>query len=193
MTIASGRVAVDAVEALSAVGDLDRARFVAGTLPPDARERLAVQAHLAAADGDLNRAIELLLEAPATVAPYPCARELLLLGTFQRRLRRRRDARESLTAARREFESLGARLWLERTDEQLARIGGRAPSGNVLTESERRVAELVATGLSNKEAAATLVVSVHTVEAHLAHIYAKLGIHSRTALASRLAELVIPT
>jgi ATP/maltotriose-dependent transcriptional regulator MalT len=194
LMIAGGRVAVDTVEALSAVGDIDRAWVVARTMPPDARERSVVQAQLTAGEGDLDRAIELLLTAPPTEAPYPRAREMLLLGTLQRRLRRRRDARETLNAARAEFERLGARLWLDRTDEQLARIGGRAPSGNVLTESERRVAELVAAGLSNKEVAAALVISVHTVEAHLRNIYAKLGIHSRAALAGQLAtDVAIPT
>ena len=57
-----------------------------------------------------------------------------------------------------------------------------------LTPSEERVATLAAEGLSNKEIAASLVVTVQTVEAHLSHAYAKLGIRSRSQLGPRLAE-----
>ena len=55
-----------------------------------------------------------------------------------------------------------------------------------LTPSERRVAELAASGRSNKQIAHELHITVHTVEAHLSHGYAKLGIHSRGQLAGRL-------
>jgi len=51
-----------------------------------------------------------------------------------------------------------------------------------LTPAEREVARLVAHGLTNAEAADRLLVSCRTVETHLAHLYAKLGIHSRTEL-----------
>ncbi len=57
-----------------------------------------------------------------------------------------------------------------------------------LTPSERRVVELAADGRSNKEIAHAVSVSVHTVEVHLAHAFAKLGVQSRTQLARRLAE-----
>ena len=53
--------------------------------------------------------------------------------------------------------------------------------------AERRVAELAAQGLANKEIAQALVVTVSTVEFHLSKTYAKLGIRSRAQLASRLA------
>ena len=57
-----------------------------------------------------------------------------------------------------------------------------------LTEAERRIADRVAAGLSNKEVAATLFLSVSTVEAALWKIYRKLDVRSRTQLAARLAE-----
>jgi DNA-binding NarL/FixJ family response regulator len=57
----------------------------------------------------------------------------------------------------------------------------------VLTSSEQRVSELAAAGLSNKEIAGTLFIAVHTVEVHLSHAYAKLGIRSRAQLASRVS------
>ena len=66
-------------------------------------------------------------------------------------------------------------------------MGARRPrAAGELTPSETRVAELAADGLSNKEIAQMLVVSVHTVERHLKHVYSKLGIRSRGQLAQRL-------
>ena len=56
----------------------------------------------------------------------------------------------------------------------------------MLTESERRVAELVASGRSNQEAAAELFISVKTVEANLTRIYRKLSVRSRTELANHM-------
>ena len=69
--------------------------------------------------------------------------------------------------------------------EELARVGGRAPSDGALTATEQRVAELVAEGLQTKQVAAALFVSQKTVEGHLTHIYGKLGVRSRTELARR--------
>jgi DNA-binding CsgD family transcriptional regulator len=63
----------------------------------------------------------------------------------------------------------------------------------VLTPTEERVARLVAEGRSNREAAAALYLSRHTVEGHLSRIYAKLGVRSRTELAHRLAAAGRPS
>jgi DNA-binding CsgD family transcriptional regulator len=115
------------------------------------------------------------------------ARTLLLLGRHQRRLQRRAAARESLAQARREFDALGCSGWSARAKAELARVSGRRSGDDLLTASERRVVELAAVGLPNKEIAARLHVSVYTVEAHLSHVYAKLGIRSRAQLAARLA------
>jgi DNA-binding NarL/FixJ family response regulator len=57
-----------------------------------------------------------------------------------------------------------------------------------LTPQELAVARLVAGGLTNQQVARELVVSVKTVEYHLSHVYAKLGVNSRLHLGSRLAE-----
>jgi DNA-binding NarL/FixJ family response regulator len=97
-----------------------------------------------------------------------------------------RAACESLQEAFAVFEELGARLWAERARAELGRIGGRAPNAGELTPTERRVAALVAAGRSNKEIASELFVTVRTVETHLTKVYAKLGVHSRTELVSRL-------
>ena len=61
-------------------------------------------------------------------------------------------------------------------------------SSDGLTAAEQRVVELAADGLANKEIALSLSMSVRTVEVHLKHAYAKLGVRSRTQLARRLAE-----
>jgi DNA-binding CsgD family transcriptional regulator len=115
--------------------------------------------------------------------PFDRGRTLLALGVLQRRLKQRRAARASLEAALTIFETLGARLWVEKTRVELSRIGGRPPRGDVLTATERQVAELVAEGHANKEIATALFVTVKAVEANLTRIYRKLGIHSRTELA----------
>jgi DNA-binding NarL/FixJ family response regulator len=85
------------------------------------------------------------------------------------------------------FDKLPAALWAERAQAELDRVGLRR-SGGELTETERRVAQLAASGLKNHEVAARLFVSPKTVEANLARAYRKLGIRSRAELGARLAQ-----
>lgn len=93
-------------------------------------------------------------------------------------------AREALEQARSTLERLDCPGWAEAAAQELARVSGRRrASEGELTPTERRIAELVATGLSNKEVASELFVTVTTVESHLSKVYAKLGIRSRTQLA----------
>jgi DNA-binding CsgD family transcriptional regulator len=147
---------------------------------------------LAAETGDLDGARAALTSALAehqhAPLPFDRARTLLVLGTVERRAKRKRAAREALEEALAVFKELGARPWAKRAHSELARIGGRAPSAGALTPTERRVAELVGQGRSNKEVAAALFVTVKTVEAHLSRIYAKLGVRSRAELAHRLSQ-----
>jgi DNA-binding CsgD family transcriptional regulator len=115
------------------------------------------------------------------------ARSLLSLGRAQRRLKKWAAARRSLETAARAFDEIGSPGWAERTRAELARISGRRPvATGELTPTERRVVELAAGGRSNKEIAQTLFVTVNTVEGHLSHAYAKLGVHSRAQLANHL-------
>lgn len=196
----AARFVFDEVEALAGIGALadagallDRWEERARTL--DRASALAASARcrglLAAARGDLEGALASLEEALAehdrATLPFDRARTLLALGDVQRRAQRRRAARETLEKALREFEALGARIWAARARSELARIGGRRASGDGLTATEERVAELVSQGLTNKAVAERLYVTDRTVEGHLSRIYAKLGIRSRTELASRLA------
>jgi DNA-binding CsgD family transcriptional regulator len=86
------------------------------------------------------------------------------------------------------FERLGASLWAQRARDELARFGRRASAGE-LTAAERRAVELAIDGLSNKQIAAALFVTVNTVEVHLSHAYAKLDVRSRAQLAGRMASV----
>jgi DNA-binding CsgD family transcriptional regulator len=150
------------------------------------------RALLAAAKGHGEKALSLLEAAFAHLervpGPFERGRALLVQGAVQRRLKRRRLARESLDESLAIFEHLGAGLWAERARAELARIGGRQASGDQLTPSERRVAELAAEGRSNREIAAALSITVHTVEGALTRAYGKLAVKSRTQLAQRLGQ-----
>ena len=86
------------------------------------------------------------------------------------------------------YEAIGSSGWAAEARSDLSRVGARRPTQGVLTPTERRVAALAVDGLSNKEIARGLVVTVNTVEFHLRNAYAKLGIRSRTQLAPRLLE-----
>lgn len=145
---------------------------------------LASRGRLEEAEAELDAALAL---EPPTFFPLQHGRTLLLLGIVRRRARKLKAASESLTAALGTFEEIGAALWAERARAELQRIGGRTRSAGELTPSEQRVAALVAEGRSNKEVAAALVVSVHTVEAALTSIYRKLDVRSRTEMAHKLA------
>jgi DNA-binding CsgD family transcriptional regulator len=189
------------VEALQAVGEtasavelLDRFEGEARRLDREAGLALAARCRglLAAAEGEFERAErafdEALKQHRLVEEPFELARTLLAFGSVQRRAKKRAHARELLGRALAGFDQLGARLWAERARAELARIGGRAPSGDDLTATERQLADLVAEGLSNKEIAAALFVTPKTVGTKLSRMYAKVGVHSRTELVRRLGE-----
>jgi DNA-binding CsgD family transcriptional regulator/DNA polymerase III delta prime subunit len=118
------------------------------------------------------------------------ARTLLGLGRAQRRHRKWGAARESLEGAAGAFSELGSPGWADLARSELERVGARRPAGDgKLTSAEARVVGLAAEGMSNKEIALALVVTVHTVEVHLSRAYAKLGVKSRSQLAGALAAL----
>ena len=79
-------------------------------------------------------------------------------------------------------------MWAEKATTETARIGGRSPGPLELTPTEQEVADLVGKGLTNREVANALFLSVSTVEANLRRIYQKLGVRSRTELSRRLSD-----
>jgi ATP/maltotriose-dependent transcriptional regulator MalT len=196
-------VAPELVEALLEVGEYDEAQAVADRLgaPAEGQEhpwrratagRCRACVRLSARVYDEEVAAEL----GGAVAAYEelglrfdAARSLLALGRAQRRHRKWKASRESLERAAATFDELGSSGWAEAARSELARVGARRPRAEgELTEAERRVVELAADGLSNKEIAGSLVVSVPTVEGHLSRAYAKLGVRSRAQLAARLSQ-----
>lgn len=130
--------------------------------------------------------------------PLHHARLALDFGVFLRRAGRRTAAHEQLSAARTALAELGAEPFLKTCDRELTALGscpGGLPSPSAardglapLTPQEHAVAQLAATGLSNRQIARELILSVKTVEYHLSHAYAKLGIGSRIGLVGRITE-----
>jgi DNA-binding CsgD family transcriptional regulator len=135
--------------------------------------------------------IELLREAVEQLAGSEArlehARALVDLGAALRRANHRTEARERLREGVDLAQELGAFGLAERANDEIAATGARPrkvlQTGlDALTASERRVAQLAADGMSNKEIAQTLFVTIKTVEMHLSHAYRKLEINSRAQL-----------
>jgi DNA-binding CsgD family transcriptional regulator len=117
------------------------------------------------------------------------ARVLLRYGVYLRRRDERVAARKPFAEAHELAESVGAEIIRTRAAEELAAVGGRQrrrhENPDALTGAEARVASLAYEGMSDREIAQRLNISVHTVETHLQHVYRKLGIKSRRDLMRR--------
>ena len=193
-------------EALVALRRLDEADAVLRPYEDLAAERGRRSSQAAAArvrgaleaargrDGAARQAFEAAIEhAAALPAPFERALVQHAYGAFLRRAGERRAALAQLSRARETFARLDARPFQVRADRELAGTGlapSRRPSFDPnrvpLTPQELAVSRLVAGGHTNKEVASELVVSVKTVEYHLANVFAKLGIGSRRDLRARL-------
>jgi DNA-binding CsgD family transcriptional regulator len=194
-------VVPELIEALAELGDLDRARSVTETLTRLAQAQehpwgLATarrcRALVLLAAGRYDRGAGATLADAATELAglglgFDSARCHLSLGRAQRRLKQWGPARKSLERAAAAFTQLGSAGWAQRAQEELARVGGRAPGApGALTPTEQDVVQLAADGLTNKEIARQLSLAVHTVEVHLSRAYGKLGVRSRSQLAAQL-------
>ena len=191
-------LAVEALVGLGRLGEADRllesyegrARQLDRTV--SIADALHCRALLLAARLDLETAVTAAEEAVqrfnSLALTFETARALLVLGEIRRRARQKGAARQAVTRALRTFERLGAERWAERARAELTRTDARRTPGAELTETEQRVAELVAAGRTNREIAGALFMSVHTVEAHLTRIYRTLGVRSRTELARRAVD-----
>jgi DNA-binding CsgD family transcriptional regulator/tetratricopeptide (TPR) repeat protein len=191
----------DAIEARVAVGQLEQARRLLATFDAQARAlnhrwakpaALRCRALLLLADGETGAAVAAADDAAtrfeALGFKLDHGRALLLAGDALRRRGERRRAADRLESAADTFSTLGAPLWLARVERELKRARPRPQRHQELTSAERRVAELVAAGSTNREVAAQLFTTVGTVEVHLTRIYRKIGVRSRTELARRVGE-----
>ncbi len=147
----------------------------------------AARGRLPEAEAAFGRAAESL---DGVVAPFDRALLDLAHGQVLRRAGQRRAAAKRLSAARERFATLRARPYVERCEQEAAACGlapakrsGVDPSR--LTAQELAVARLVAVGMSNRHVASELFISIKTVQFHLTHVYAKLGVSSRAELASQ--------
>ncbi len=156
---------------------------------------------LAMARGELKRADQVLRDGcnAADAGPFPFHRALLHLehGRCLSRLQQRKAAITALRAADDTFTRLAASPFARATASELTALGvrkrvGGDPNLPGLTGQELRVARLVASGLSNREAAAQLYLSPKTVEYHLASVFTKLGVSSRHQLAARITGRETP-
>jgi DNA-binding CsgD family transcriptional regulator len=179
--------AAAALERFAAWTPISRARFVHGVL---ARCR-AMLAEGDEAESLFQEALELhARETP----PFEQARTQLAYGERLRRERRKIEARAQLRSALDTFDGVGATLWAQRARGELNATGESARKRDAstiddLTPQELRIAQLVAAGASNRDAAAQLFVSPKTVEYHLRKVFLKLGLSSRVELARvQLAE-----
>lgn len=157
----------------------------------------AVRGQAKAAEAAFESGLELLKPLPM---PFEWALLELAYGQVLRRQGQRRAAAARLQAAHERFDALGARPYLERCQRELLACGlapavRRTFDPRQLTPQELAVARLVAAGLSNQRVASELFVSIKTVQFHLTHIYAKLGVSSRAELVARLKDemAVMPT
>ena len=189
--------------ALVDVGDLDAAeQFIASASAiATARSNPLLAARLAHARGrldfarhDVASAAASLEHASAQVEPLgmPFEQGLIELthGQVLRRSGERRAAAAALLAAQLRLGELDAQPSLQRCEAELSACG-LAPAARkthdytALTPRELAVTRLVVTGMTNREVAEALMLSTKTVEFHLGHVYAKLGVRTRSELRAR--------
>jgi ATP/maltotriose-dependent transcriptional regulator MalT len=176
----------DVEESLDLANDMGRRSVLARLSRP--------QAALALADGNAHRARVVLEEgiehAQAVCGPFDHALLLEALGRLLRRQGERRQAGSRLQAAIDLYSRLRAAPFLARCGDELAACGlhpaPRVPRPMRLSPREQAVVRLTVRGLTNRQIANELVISIKTVECHLASVFAKLGVSTRTQLAAKV-------
>jgi DNA-binding CsgD family transcriptional regulator/tellurite resistance protein len=192
---------LDMIEALIHTGRLEDARaHVAETVRLNLAEvsprvealTLAMTA-MTTPDTEAEALYQSALEHPGIVEfPFERARIALAQGMSLRRMRRYNEARVVLGSAAEGFDRIGSRPWAERARAELRASGATVKQSRgettPLSAQERRIADLAASGKTNKEIAVQLNLSPRTVEAHLSRAFRKLGITRRAALSQALLE-----
>ena len=192
----------DHIEALLGLGALSEASAQTQILEDRARaagrtSAMAVAARcralLAAGDGDQPAAIALADTAVELHSRCPIdfdiARTMLTKGVIHRRAREKSAAKRCLSEAKDKFSRLGAAAFEARTQAELDRVGTRVTTTLELTATERRIADLAASGLTNRQVAERSFMSAKTVEANLVRVYRKLGITSRAELGAKMLQM----
>jgi DNA-binding CsgD family transcriptional regulator len=199
---AGDRFQSDYAETVIGLGDLERGERLVSWLEHRAaalpRPWICVvsarsRGLLNAARGDLTAAAAGFQRALAACAdldmPSEHGRTLLAAGRLYRRGNERRRAEDCLAEAAEALAGCGSAAWEAIARRELDRTRGRVRGDqSVITASEETVCELAAAGLRNAEIAAQLYLSEKTVEANLSRAYRKLGVRSRTELASAMAR-----
>jgi DNA-binding CsgD family transcriptional regulator len=194
---------LDLVEAAVRSGRIDQARAHVAAARQAGLHRIGPRISLivagaealAADDDEAAGLFEAALSLPdATRWPWEHARIQFAYGQWLRRAHEPTLARVHLRAALETFDRIGAECFAQRAREELRAAGvayavqPHAPAAP-LTAQERQIADLAATGLTNKQIAERLFLSHRTVASHLHRLYPKLGVASRTALRAALDAL----
>ena len=199
-TVHSLNTRLRTAETLHALGDDDKARRESLACVEIARRfgaasavgsALRVHGRLTGEEAPLEQAVDTLTDAPTRLE---LARALVDLGAARRRRGARRESREPLRAGHELARQCHAHAIAEHARLELAASGVHIERRDLarrdkLTPSERRIADMAATGASNKAIAQSLFLTVKTVEMHLSNAYRKLDIRSRRDLATALASL----
>lgn len=191
----------DHIESIIVLGQLDTAERLIDLLEERARtlERdhvlataLRCRALLAAARRDAPSALDLAEDAlrhhPEGDRPGEIARSYLVQGRIARRAKRWGVARQALGTALRLFEEVGMRVWADKASGELSRVGGRRPATSEMSETERKVAEKLAEGMTTREVAEALYLSERSVQDNIDKAKRKVGARSRAELVAKLSE-----
>ena len=146
------------------------------------------RALVAEGDHSLELFVQVLVSWQKDDSLFERARTLLCYAERLEISGRHKDAKNALLRAKALFDEVGAASWTQTVDAML--LGGHlrdapeihGPALPLLSDQERQLVQLVARGRRNKEIAASLFVSVRTVEVRLTAIYRKLGVQSRSQL-----------
>ncbi len=175
-----------------AVPILDELETLAQRTPsPTLHGGLVYARAVLAPDDEAERLYDAALRSDLRHHPFDHARLQLAYGAWLRRHRRVSESRAPLRAARQVFDALGCVPWGERARQELRASGeksrGRVPAArDQLSTQELQIAQMAATGMTNREIGQQLYLSPRTVGSHLYRLFPKLGITSRNQLAGAL-------